>query len=252
MNLATNARDAMQTGGIFTITTDQVKLDEKFISIHGFGKPGDYVLTTVSDTGKGMDKVTREHIFEPFFTTKEVGKGTGLGLAVVYGIIKQHEGFINVYSEPGRGTTFKIYLQLIAAGVEEEKKPGEDRPRGGTETILLAEDDETVRTMTRAILENFGYTVITAIDGPEAVDAYKENKGKIHLLLFDIIMPKKTGKEAYDEIKAIQPDIKILFQSGYAPDIIRQKALLEDKMPVVYKPISPAELLKQVRNVLDR
>ena len=153
MNLATNARDAMSTGGIFTIATEQVRLDEAFITIHGYGKPGIYGLITISDTGKGMDTVTREHIFEPFYTTKEVGKGTGLGLAIVYGIIKQHEGFINVYSEPGQGTSFKIYLPLISAGVEEEKKLVEERPRGGTETILLAEDDETVRTMTTAILE---------------------------------------------------------------------------------------------------
>ena len=225
---------------------------KNFIIAHGYGKPGNYVLITISDTGKGMDEVTREHIFEPFFTTKEAGKGTGLGLAVVYGIIKQHEGFINVYSEPGQGTTFKIYLPLISADVEEEKKLVEELPVGGKETILLAEDDETVRTMTRIILENIGYEVITSIDGQDAVNTYKENKGKIHLLLFDIIMPKKTGKEAYDEIKAIQPDIKILFQSGYAPDIINQKLLLDDKMTVVFKPVTPVELLKQVRSVLDR
>ena len=252
MNLATNARDAMSTGGIFIIATEQVRLDEAFITIHGYGKPGIYGLITVSDTGKGMDAVTRKHIFEPFFTTKEVGKGTGLGLAIAYGIIKQHEGFINVYSEPGRGTSFKIYLPLISAGVEEENKLVEEHPRGGTETILLAEDDETIRTMTKAILEDFGYTVIAAVDGQDVVNKYKENKDRIKLLLFDIIMPKKTGKEAYDEIRAIQPDIKIVFQSGYAPDLVRQKLLLEDTMPVVFKPVTPMMLLKQVRSVLDQ
>jgi PAS domain S-box-containing protein len=252
MNLATNARDAMSTGGIFTIATEQVWLDDTFITLYGYGKPGIYGLITISDTGKGMDAVTREHIFEPFFTTKEVGKGTGLGLAMVYGIIKQHEGFINVYSEPGRGTSFKIYLPLISAGVEEEKKPVEEHARGGTETILLAEDDETLRTMTRAILEEVGYTVIAAVDGQDVVNKFKENKERIKLLLFDIIMPKKTGKEAYDEIRAIQPDIKILFQSGYAPDLVRQKLLLEGKMPVVFKPVTPMMLLKQVRSVLDQ
>lgn len=253
MNLATNARDAMATGGIFTITTERVRLDEAFITIHGYGKPGIYGLITISDTGKGMDAVTREHIFEPFFTTKEVGKGTGLGLAIVYGIIKQHEGFINVCSEPGQGTCFNIYLPLIAAGVKEEKrKLVEERPRGGTETILLAEDDETVRTMTRVILEEVGYTVIAADDGQDAVNKYKEHKDRIKLLLFDIIMPKKTGKEAYDEIRAIQPDIKILFQSGYAPDLVRQKLLLEGKMPVVFKPVTPMMLVKRVRSVLDQ
>jgi PAS domain S-box-containing protein len=252
MNLATNARDAMSTGGIFTIATEQVRLDEAFITLHGYGKPGIYGLITISDTGKGMGAVTREHIFEPFFTTKEVGKGTGLGLAIVYGIIKQHEGFINVYSEPGQGTSFKIYLPLISAGVEEEKKLVEEHPRRGTETILLAEDDETIRAMTRAILEDFGYTVIAAVDGQDVVNKFKENKDRIKLLLFDIIMPKKTGKEAYDEIRAIQPDIKILFQSGYAPDVVRQKLLLEGKIPVVFKPVTPMMLLKQVRSVLDQ
>ncbi len=252
MNLATNARDAMSTGGIFTIATEQVRMDEAFITIHGYGKPGIYGLITISDTGKGMDAATREHIFEPFYTTKEVGKGTGLGLAIAYGIVKQHEGFINVYSEPGQGTSFNIYLPLISAGVEEEKKLVEESPRRGTETILLAEDDETVRTMTKAILEEFGYTVIAAVDGQDAINKYKENKDRIKLLLFDIIMPTKSGKEAYDEIRAIQPDIKILFQSGYAPDLVRQKVLLEGKMPVVFKPVTPNMLLKQVRSVLDQ
>ena len=251
MNLATNARDAMSTGGIFIIATGRVRLDEAFISIHGYGKPGIYGLITISDTGKGMNAVTREHIFEPFFTTKEVGKGTGLGLSIAYGIVKQHEGFINVYSEPGHGTSFKIYLPLISADVVEEIKLVEEHPRGGTETILLAEDDETVRTMTREILEEFGYTVIVAVDGQDVVNKFKENKDRIKLLLFDMIMPKKTGQEAYDEIRAIQPNIRILFQSGYAPDLVRQKVLLEGKMPVIFKPVTPKMLLKLVRSVLD-
>ena len=251
MNLATNARDAMSAGGAFTITTERVKFNEEF-SLSGYGRPGDYVLTSISDTGTGMDAATQQHIFDPFFTTKEVGKGTGLGLAVVYGIIKQHEGFITVYSEPRQGTTFKIYLPLISAGVEEDIQQVEERPAGGTEAILLAEDDETVRTLTTTVLKEFGYTVIAAVDGQDAVDKYKENRGRIMLLLFDIIMPKKNGKEAYDEIRALQPDIKILFQSGYAPDLVRQKVLLDAKTPVMYKPGSPSELLKQVRSVLDK
>jgi PAS domain S-box-containing protein len=252
MNLATNARDAMSAGGIFTIATERVRLDKTFITLHGYGKLGIYGLITISDTGKGMDAGTQEHIFEPFYTTKEVGKGTGLGLAMAYGIVKQHEGFINVLSVPGQGTSFKIFLPLISANVEEENKPAEESPRGGTETILLAEDDETVRTMTMAILEGFGYTVIDAVDGQDVINKYKENKDRINLLLFDIIMPRKSGKEAYEEIRAIQPDVKILFQSGYAPDLVRQKALLEGKTPVVFKPVTPMTLLKQVRNVLDQ
>jgi PAS domain S-box-containing protein len=252
MNLATNARDAMPTGGRFTITTERIRFDDAFITLHGYGKPGKYVMTIISDTGKGMDDVTRDHIFEPFFTTKEMGKGTGLGLAVVYGIIKQHEGFINVYSEPERGTTFKIYLPLIAGEVNAEKEALDERPAGGTETILLAEDDETVRSLIKTVLEGSGYTVITAHDGQDAVNIFKKDPGKIALLLFDIMMPRKTGKEASDEIRALQPDIKTIFSSGYAPDLIRQKVLLDDKAVVAYKPISPTELLKQVRSVLDR
>lgn len=250
MNLATNARDAMATGGVFMVATERVCFDEEFISVHGCGKPGNYALITISDTGRGMEADTRAHIFEPFFTTKEVGKGTGLGLAVVYGIIKQHEGFINVYSEPGRGTTFKIYLPLIVAQVGETASAEEEHPPGGTETILLAEDDETVRNMTRTVLEQSGYTVITAIDGQDAVNIYGENKDRIHLLLFDLIMPRKTGKEAYDEIRAVTPGVKVLFISGYAPDMVRQKLLLEDKVLVVSKPMKPTELLKKVRETL--
>jgi len=251
MNLATNARDAMATGGTFTLTTEKVAFNEEFISVHGYGKPGSYVLTTISDTGRGMDAATREHIFEPFFTTKEVGKGTGLGLAVVYGLVKQHEGFINVYSEPGQGTTFNIYLPLIAGSMAQDKKNIEVPAKGGSETILVAEDDETVRNLTRAVLEDFGYTVIAAVDGQDAVNKYQENIDKIDLLLLDIIMPKKTGKEAYDEINAMTPGVKALFASGYAPDMIRQKVLLDETMPLLFKPISPTDLLKQVRSVLD-
>jgi len=252
MNLATNARDAMPKGGIFSVTTDQVKFDNEFFLGGGYGKPGNYALVTISDTGKGMDEVTKEHIFEPFFTTKEVGKGTGLGLAVVYGIVKQHEGAINVTSETGQGTTFNIYLPLIAVHVDVIKAPVEDHPTGGTETILLAEDDENVRNLDRTVLESFGYTVITAIDGQDAVNKYKENMGKVHLLLFDIIMPRKTGKEAYDEIQAMMPEVKVLFVSGYAPDEIRKRVLINDRMPMVIKPIAPRELLKKVRETLDR
>lgn len=252
MNLATNSLDAMPKGGAFAITTEQVRFDDEFITAHGYGKPGTYAMISVSDTGRGMDEATRQRIFEPFFTTKEVGKGTGLGLAVVYGIIKQHDAYINVYSEPGKGTTFRIYLPLIASGVAEEKKaPEVELSVTGTETILLAEDDEQVRNLTVSVLQEFGYTVITAVDGEDAVKKYLENKDRVQLLLLDLIMPKKSGKEAYDEIRKITPDIKALFASGYAPDIIRQKVLLDDNLPVAYKPISPTDLLTKVRRMLD-
>jgi PAS domain S-box-containing protein len=251
MNFATNARDAMPMGGVFSITTEQMKFDNEFLSVDGYSKPGNYALIIISDTGKGMDEVTRAHIFEPFFTTKEVGKGTGLGLAVVYGIIKQHEGAINVFSEPGVGTTFQIYLPLISVLEHETISGMVERPAGGTEIVLLAEDDENVRNLTRTVLEDFGYQVIIAHDGQDAVNKYKESKEKIQLLLFDIVMPKKTGKEAYDDIKAMTPGVKVLFLSGYAPDVVRQRVLIDDGMPVVNKPISPAELLRKVREMLD-
>ncbi len=252
MNFATNARDAMPEGGVFTVLTEQVNLNEDFTVAHGYGKPGPYALITVSDTGMGMDEETRKRIFEPFFTTKEVDKGTGLGLAMVYGIIKQHEGYINVYSEPGKGTTFRIYLPVIKAEArEEDRAHQEEAPARGVETVLLAEDDESVRNLSKTVLTEYGYTVIEAVDGEDAVRKFKENKDAIQLLLFDLIMPKMNGKEAYDEIRKIQPDMKIVFASGYAPDIVRRKALLENSAYLIYKPSSPFELLRKVRSVLD-
>ena len=252
MNLATNARDAMTRGGTFTIATEQVWLNEDFTAAHGLRTAGTYALITVSDTGEGMDEETMQRIYEPFFTTKEVGKGTGLGMSVVYGIVKQHDGAVTVYSEPSQGTTFRIYLPLNAQAADEQgAAPEEGVPVGGTETILLAEDDRTVREMTQLMLQDFGYTVITAIDGEEAVQRFRENRDRIKLLLFDLIMPKKTGKDAYDEIVKERPGIKIIFASGYDPDMVRQKALLEQNVPVVYKPVSMTGLLKKIRSVLD-
>lgn len=252
MNLATNARDSMPQGGTFTISTDRIMLDATAAAANGLAAPGKYALISVSDTGQGMDENTRQRIFEPFFTTKEVGKGTGLGLPVVYGIVKQHDGAVNVYSEPGQGTTFRIYLPIDETGpAVKPEAVAEESPQGGTETILLAEDDQTVRDITVVTLENFGYTVITAVDGAEAVRKFKENQGRLQLLLFDLIMPKKSGKEAYDEIRLLQPDVKIIFESGYDPDMLRQKTLLEQNVPVLYKPVPLAVLLKKIRNVLD-
>ncbi|MEK6744722.1 MAG: ATP-binding protein [Nitrospirota bacterium] len=252
MNFATNARDAMPTGGAFTVAAEQVTLDDAFITAHGFGKPGPYALITVSDTGMGMDDGARQRIFDPFFTTKEVGKGTGLGMAVVYGIVKQHEGDINVYSEAGKGTTFKIYLPLTSETVSEaQTTPVETRPVKGTETILLAEDDQALRKLMQLVLEDFGYTVITAVDGEDAVNKFRANSDKIQLLVFDMIMPKKNGKEAYDEIRKITPDIRVIFSSGYAPDVVRQRALVDEQVTVVYKPVPPSDLLRIVRTVLD-
>jgi PAS domain S-box-containing protein len=253
MNLATNARDAMPNGGSFTIETSSRELDSGFVSAHGYGKPGSYAMICATDTGMGMTEETKQKIFEPFFTTKEVGKGTGLGLAMVYGILKQHEGFINVYSEPGRGTTLRIYLPLIKAEAADEKiAVTYEYPKGGTETILLAEDDASLRRLSMLVLEQMGYTVIVANDGEDAVTKFMENQDRIQLLLFDIIMPKKNGREAYEEIRKVMPDVPVLFASGYSPDMLSEKSLIPEGAAIVYKPSSPLDLSKKVREVLDR
>jgi PAS domain S-box-containing protein len=256
INLATNARDAMPAGGLLTIITGRAEMDEEFIKAHGYGTQGTYVLLAVSDTGSGMDEKTRRQIFEPFFTTKEVGKGTGLGLSTVYGIVKQHNGFINCYSEPGRGTTFKIYLPLVTRPSGPAVQPSAiARPpvlQGGSETILLAEDDDDLRKLIRQVLEDFGYTVLEAADGDAAMALFTEHHNDINLLLLDIIMPKKNGREAYIEMRKIEPAIKALFTSGYTADIIHKQGLLEQGLEFILKPVLPTELLKKVRDVLDK
>jgi len=252
MNLAANARDAMPDGGSLTVTTEQVTIDEGFVTAHGFGTQGEYGLITVSDTGQGMSSEVRQRIFDPFFTTKEVGRGTGLGLSVVYGIIKQHDGYINVYSEPGNGATFRIYLPLSSEESREATiKPLEEAPVRGTETILLAEDDAMVRNLTKAVLQEFGYKVIECKDGEDAVRKFLENRDTIDLLLFDLIMPKLNGTDAYDKIRGSGADVKIIFTSGYATEIITQKGLLDKGIPLICKPMSPTVLAKKIRSVLD-
>jgi len=201
----------------------------------------------------GMDKKTKERIFEPFFTTKGVGKGTGLGLAIVYGIIKQHNGYINIYSEPGKGTTFRIYLPVIESEVEKKNTEAYVvHKKSGTETILIAEDEEDVREITKIVLEGHGYTVIEAVDGEDAIDKFRENKDTIRLLLFDVVMPNKNGKEAYKAIKEMRPDIKALFMSGYNEDIVSKKDLPGKGFSLIVKPVSPTELLKRVGEALDK
>jgi len=254
MNLVANARDAMPEAGKLTIGTGLVHIEDEFMKIDGHGKPGEYALITVSDTGIGMDEKTREKIFEPFFTTKEQGKGTGLGLSMVYGIIKQHGGYVTVYSEPGRGATFKIYLPLVKphAGAEPVEERKEAVPvRGGSETILVAEDDEALRKLASTVMHQFGYTVIEAVDGEDAVLKFIENKDRIKLIVLDAIMPNKNGKQAYDEISSIAPNIKTLFASGYTADVISPTGILEKGTYFILKPVSPIDLLKKVREILD-
>ena len=250
MNLAANARDAMPEGGKLTIVTENTVMDPAFISENGFGKEGEYALISVTDTGTGMDKVTSEKIFEPFFTTKEVGKGTGLGLAMAYGIVKQHGGYITVYSEPGKGTTFRIYLPLIHAKAEEIRPEVIQPIQKGTETILLAEDEAEVRIFTKKLLEEYGYKVIDAVDGDDAISKFKSHKDKIQLALLDVLMPNRTGREVCDAIRKIVPDIKILFTSGYPAEYITER--IQQGTELISKPIAPTTLLKKIREVLDK
>lgn len=252
LNLATNARDAMPDGGHLTVRTEHVEIGNDFIRTHGYGKIGSYAFISVEDTGQGMDNETKGRLFDPFFTTKEVGKGTGLGLSMVYGIIKQHNGYIDVQTEIGRGTTFKIYLPLFQSPVENKKTKDFPILMQGTETILVAEDDTYVRDFLNKILTDYGYKVIEAIDGEDAIRLLHSNLDKINLSILDVIMPKKDGKEVYQEIKKVKPDIKVIFTSGYAKDIIYKKGAVDEELNFISKPISTDELLLKVREILDK
>lgn len=252
LNLCTNARDAMPRGGNLTIETGAVEVGEDARRLNFLDRTGWYGVLCVSDTGSGMDDETRKQIFEPFFTTKEVGKGTGLGLSIVYGIIRQHNGTINVYSEPGKGTTFKIYLPLIAAAGETAAPKAEARAGGGNETILLAEDENDVRVLITLILREAGYNVIEAATGEDAVKIFADHADRISLLISDVIMPKMNGKDVYDQISRTRPGVKVLFMSGYTADIIKSKGILAEGVPFLSKPIIPDQLLRKVREVLDR
>ncbi len=251
MNLCVNARDAMPNGGQLLIEVQNVGLDETFCESAPWARPGDYVILTVTDTGMGMSKEVQEHIFEPFFTTKEKSKGTGLGLSVVYGIVKQHSGFIHVYSDLGQGTTFKIYLPAHELDVLPDAETAEVPVPSGTETILLAEDDEVVRTLATRILENRGYTVISAQDGEDAINLYNDNVEKIDLVILDVVMPKLNGQAVYEAIKAIRPEIPILFSSGYSPNSDITEFIKKAGTYLIQKPFIPNDLLRMVRNVLE-
>jgi CheY-like chemotaxis protein len=252
MNLVGNARDAMPSGGDITIRTESMYMDEKFIEAHGFGKTGKYAVLTVSDTGEGMDESTRTKIFEPFFTTKGEGKGTGLGLSMVYGIVKQHEGFIDVHSELGKGTSFKVYLPLVRGSVTEEKRDADvDTIKGGSETILVAEDDAALRKLVATFLHDHGYDVIEAVDGADAVAQYGQNRERVDLVILDGIMPKKNGIEALHDIRMLNASVKAIFVSGYAKDIINKQGLLEPDIDLIVKPVTPSVLIKKVRAALD-
>lgn len=254
MNLATNARDAMPSGGALIIETRQDDINEAFVNAHGYGKPGSYAVISVSDTGKGMDAATREKIFEPFFTTKELGKGTGLGLSMVYGLLRQHNGFIDVYSELNRGTTFKIYLPMIKTALSPaaiDAAPEAPIARG-TENVLVAEDNAEVRDFIGTVLRDYGYNIFTAVDGEDAINRFLEHRDRIDIVILDVIMPKINGKEVYQRLAGIKPGLRVIFTSGYTADIIHLQGILEKDMNYLAKPMSPDILLKKVREVLDK
>ena len=253
LNLAINARDAMPAGGQLTIETSNVTLDEAYVSHHLVVQSGDHVLLSVSDTGVGMDDEVVAHIFEPFFTTKDLGKGTGLGLATVFGIVKQSKGHIQVKSQPGQGTIFKIYFPRVMEEITYLLDPDQvmDLPKG-RETILLVEDETMVRDLAAYVLRGQGYTVLEADNGQSALQVAQQHQGKIDLLLTDVIMPHMDGKTLADQLIAIRPDLKILFASGYSADRIAQHNLSSlDGTSFVQKPFSPRGLANKVRDVLD-
>jgi len=251
MNLAVNARDAMPNGGSMTVETSNVELDEAYARGHVQVKPGPYVMLAVTDTGCGMDASTQAHIFEPFFTTKEPGKGTGLGLATVYGIVKQHGGNIWVYSEAGQGTALKVYLPRVeTGGAKVEPHRAATHELRGSETILVVEDEHAVRSLMVRMLRSMGYWVLEASRADEALMVCLRHKGPVHLLLTDVVMPQKSGRDLLDHLKPLRPDIKVLFTSGYTEEALHRKVLERDAA-FLPKPFTEEALARKVRDVLD-
>ena len=252
MNLAVNARQAMPRGGRLSVRIGQVDLDGAFVETHPYVTPGRYVELVVSDTGIGMTADTRARLFEPFFTTKPAGQGTGLGLAMVYGIVKESAGYIWVESEPDQGATFRIALPFVdtevAAGARE--MPARRTP-GGHETVLLVEDEDALRELDRQVLMRYGYRVLHARTGPEALALAQAHPGPIHLLLTDVVLPTMSGRELADALKALQPGLRVLYMSGYTSDAVVRHGVAEEHVAFLQKPMSPPDLARKVREVLD-
>lgn len=251
MNLAVNAQDAMPDGGALTMETGRVDLDEQYASEHEGVTPGPYVTLTVSDTGTGMDQETLRQLFEPFFTTKELHKGTGLGLSTVYGIVKQHGGNVWAYSEPDLGTTFKVYLPVSTESLSSGIPSPNDHPPGGSESILLVEDNEEVRELALAILERSGYKLLVAESGPEALLMLENHKGPLHLILTDVVMPEMNGRRLFEQVVKFYPDIKVLYMSGYTQDVIAHRGVIDADVNFIQKPFPIKLLATKVREVLD-
>lgn len=250
MNLAINARDAMPCGGTITLRTDRVHLDQELINAYCRDEPGHYAVISFSDTGTGIPHVILDRIFEPFFTTKEAGKGTGLGLSIVHGIVKQHGGYIGVESIPGQGTTFLIHLPIVEEENNSTPELEQNATEAGNGTILIAEDDATVRMLLKMILEENGYVCIEAADGQETVEFFRQQRDEIDLVILDVVMPRMNGGIAFQEIRKIRPDVRVLFISGYTRDLINQKGILDSTVKFVSKPITPTELLHHVQEIL--
>jgi two-component system, cell cycle sensor histidine kinase and response regulator CckA len=252
LNMAVNARDAMPEGGPLTLETGHVDVDPTYARQQVELAPGPYEVLSISDTGVGMDAATVARVFEPFFTTKAVGKGTGLGLATAYGIVKQSGGHITVYSKPGSGTTFRIYLPRTEPSESAPVAVAEAVARRGTEAVLVAEDDANLRALTREILASEGYTVLESQDVEDALRIAERHDGTIHLLLTDVVMPHMSGRNLADAVKRFRPDAKVLYMSGYTDDAIVHHGVLDPGTALLQKPFTPAALARKVREVLDR
>jgi len=253
MNLCINARDAMPAGGCLMIETTNVHLDERFCALQPLARPGSHVMLSVSDTGTGMDAATLDRIFEPFFTTKELGKGTGLGLATVYGIVRQHGGFLHVQSEPEAGSTFRAYFPVSTEAASPPERVEDSRPvQGGTETILLAEDHDGLRQLAVETLTSLGYTVVLAADGEQAVQEFHVFRDQIQLALLDVMLPKLSGPEVFARIRQMRPDLPAIFVTGYSPDTVPIQNVKKDGWPVLQKPYTSRVLGRAVRETLDQ
>lgn len=257
MNLAVNARDAMPFGGKLFIETTNEVLDQEYRDKYSYVQSGKYVVLTITDTGVGVEEEIKSRIFEPFFTTKGIGKGTGLGLSIVYGIVKQHDGYIHLYSEIGQGTAFKIYLPVIEQSEIKKKEIVQLPLLGGTETILVAEDEEALRRLSRDVLEGLGYKVLMACNGEEALEMFSAQQKQIDMLLFDVVMPRMSGHEAYEKIHSISPQIPVIFMTGYSTETVQSRFLKQNDFvektgtPLIQKPYNIEALGRKIREVLD-